>query len=195
MTAAVTAGAASHEPLDWQAINWRQAERTVRRLQARIVQATKEGRWGKVKALQHLLTHSFNGKALAVNRVTETQGKKTPGVDREIWTTPEKKMEAVLDLRQRGYHPKPLRRVMLPKSNGKMRPLGIPTRQDRAMQALYLLALDPIAETTADSNSYGFRKERSAADAMMQGYIILARKGSAPWVLEGDIKSCFDYAS
>jgi RNA-directed DNA polymerase len=67
--------------------------------------------------------------------------------------------------------------------------------KDRAMQALYLLALDPIAETTADPNSYGFRKERSAADAMMQCYIILARKGSAQWVLEGDIKSCFDKIS
>src|SRR5207247_1533144 len=79
--------------------------------------------------------------------------------------------------------------------NGKMRPLGIPTMRDRAMQALYLLALDPIAETTADPNSYGFRKERSTADAMMQCYIILARKGSAPWILEGDIKSCFDKIS
>ena len=162
------------------------------RLQARIVKATQEGRWGKVKALQHLLTHSFSGKAIAVKRVTENQGKDTPGVDRVIWNTPEKKMEAVLDLRQRGYRPKPLRRVLIPKSNGKMRPLGIPTMKDRAMQALYLLALDPIAETTADPNSYGFRKERSTADAMMQCYIILARKGSAPWVLEGDIKSCFD---
>src|SRR5262249_41651240 len=149
----------------------------------------------KAKALQHLLTHSFSGKALAVKRVTENQGKDTPGVDRVIWNTPEKKMEAVLDLRQRGYQPQPLRRVLIPKSHGKRRPLGIPTMKDRAMQARYLLALDPIAETTADPNSYGFRKERSTADAMMQCSIILARKGSAPWVLEGDIRSCFDIAS
>jgi retron-type reverse transcriptase len=98
----------------------------VRRLQARIVQATQEGRGGKVKALQHLLTHSFSGKAIAVKRVTENPGKHTPGVDRDIWDTPEKKMEAVLDLRQRGYRPRPLRRVLIPKSNGKKRPLGIP---------------------------------------------------------------------
>jgi len=90
------------------------------------VKATQEGRGGKVKALQHLLTHSFSGKAIAVKRVTENQGKHTPGVDRDIWDTPEKKMEAVLDLRQRGYRPRPLRRVLIPKSNGKKRPLGIP---------------------------------------------------------------------
>ena len=164
----------------------------VRRLQARIVKATQEGRWGKVKALQRLLTHSFSGKALAVRRVTENQGNKTPGVDGETWDTPTKKAQAVHSLRQRGYRPLPLRRVYIPKSNGKLRPLGIPTVKDRAMQALYLLALDPIAETTGDPNSYGFRPERSPADAIEQCFNCLARKDSALWILEGDIKSCFD---
>jgi RNA-directed DNA polymerase len=103
MTAALTAGAASHEPVDWQAINWRQAERTVRRLQTRIVQATREGRWGKVKALQHLLTHSFSGKALAVRRVTTNRGKRTPGVDGETWTTPAQKARGITTLRRRGW--------------------------------------------------------------------------------------------
>src|SRR5262249_32266143 len=84
-----------------------------------------EGRWGKVKALQYLLTHSFSGKVLAVRRVTENQGKGTPGVDRQIWDTPEKKTTAVQTLQQRGYHPQPLRRGYIPKNNGKMRPLGI----------------------------------------------------------------------
>jgi RNA-directed DNA polymerase len=113
----------------------------VRRLQARIVQATQEGRWGKVTALQHLLTHSLSGKVVAVRRVTENQGKRTPGVDRVIWNTPEKKIQAVHTLRQRGYQPQPARRVYIPKSNGKTRPLGILTMRDRAMQMLYLLAL------------------------------------------------------
>jgi RNA-directed DNA polymerase len=194
-TASPAAGAPAHDLAGWHAIPWPTAHHNVRRLQARIVKATQEGRGGKVKALQHLLTHSFSGKAIAVKRVTDNHGKHTPGVDRVIWNTPEKKMEAVLDLRRRGYRPSPLRRVLIPKSNGKMRPLGIPTMRDRAMQALYLLALDPIAETTADPNSYGFRKERSTADAMMQCYIILARKGSAQWILEGDIASCFDKIS
>ena len=117
------AGAPAHDQEGWHAIAWPAAYQNVRRLQARIVKATQEGRRGKVKALQHLLTHSFSGKAIAVKRVTENQGKHTPGVDRDIWNTPEKKMEAVLDLRQRGYRPRPLRRVLIPKSNGKRRPL------------------------------------------------------------------------
>jgi RNA-directed DNA polymerase len=194
MTAGNTpAGAASHRPLQWHQINWTQAQRTVRRLQARIVKATQAGRWGKVKALQHLLTHSHSGKALAVRRVTENQGKHTPGVDSVRWDSPEKKSQAVRALRQRGYKPKPLRRTYIPKSNGSMRPLSIPTMTDRAMQALYLLALDPVAETRADLNSYGFRTERSSADAMGKCYILLGAMQSRPrWVLEGDIKSCFD---
>src|SRR5437868_8465773 len=186
------AGAASHAEEGWHTINWASAYRIVCRLQARIVKAIQAGRWGKAFALQYLLTRSFSGKALAVRRVTENQGKATPGVDREIWDTPEKKATALQALQPRGYQPQPLRRVYIPKSNGKMRPLGIPMMSDRAMQALYLLALDPIAEMTADPNSYGFRKERATADAMMQCYILLARKGSAQWVLEGDITSCFD---
>src|SRR5215469_12439268 len=152
------AGALSRPGLKWSAIDWLAAQQVVRRLQARIVKATQEKRWGRVKALQHLLTHSFSGKALAVKQVTENSGRKTPGVDRVVWNTPAKKAAAVYDLKQTGYQPLPLRRLYIPKSNGKMRPLGIPSMKDRAMQALYLLALDPIAETTADPNSYGFRK-------------------------------------
>src|SRR5258708_864644 len=166
MTADIPAGAVSHNTADWHAIDWQAVHENVRRLQARIVKATQEGKWGKVKALQHLLTHSFSGKALAVKRVTENQGKWTPGVDGEIWDTPAKKAKAVHSLKQHTYHPLPLRRVYIPKSNGKKRPLGIPTMTDRAMQALYLLALDPIAETHADPNSYGFRLERNCADAI-----------------------------
>src|SRR5258707_3803831 len=152
-------GATTNALVGWHQINWRQAERNVRRLQTRIAQATQAGKWGKVKALQRLLTHSFSGKALAVRRVTENQGKRTPGVDGEIWDTPAKKATAIRAIRQHSYQPQPLRRVYLPKPNGKLRPLGIPTMLDRAMQALYLQALDPIAETQADPNSYGFRKE------------------------------------
>ena len=165
--------AASHAEVDWHAIDWQKVNQNVRRLQARIVKATQEGKWGKVKALQHLLTHSFSGKALAVKRVTENQGKKTPGVDGETWSTQEAKTAAVKSLKRRGYQSKPLRRVYIPKANGKMRPLGIPTMRDRAMQALYLLALDPVSETLADRNSYGFRKGRSTHDAIEQCFIHL----------------------
>jgi RNA-directed DNA polymerase len=195
MTAAQAVGAVSNEAQEWYAIDWPTIERNVRRLQVRIAQATKEGRWGKVRALQRLLTHSFGGKVLAVRRVTENQGKKTPGVDREIWDTPEKKMQAVYQLQGRGYQPQPLRRVYIPKSDGKtMRPLGIPTMIDRATQALHLLALDPVVETTADKNSYGFRQQRSCADAIQQVFNAL-KNASTEWILEGDIRSCFDKIS
>jgi RNA-directed DNA polymerase len=190
-----TAGASFHGVTDWQAIDWQKANHNVRRLQARIVKATKEKRWGKVKALQRLLTHSFSGKALAVRRVTENQGKNTPGVDKVTWNTPHKKLNAIYSLRQRGYHPQPLRRIYIPKKNGKKRPLGIPVMKCRAMQALYLLALDPVSESTADPNSYGFRSGRSTADAIEQCFCMLAKRNSPQWILEGDIKGCFDAIS
>ncbi len=187
--------AASGLEAQWEQVNWSQCEQKVRRLQARIVKATQEGRHGRVKALQWLLTHSFYGRALAVKRVTHNRGKNTPGVDGEIWSNPTSRYRAIDTLRRRGYQPQPLRRVFIPKSNGKLRPLGIPTMKDRAMQALYLLALLPVAETTGDLNSYGFRPERSTADAIDYCFCVLARKNSAPWVLEGDIRGCFDNIS
>jgi len=186
------AGAPSHESMAWHSIDWAKCYREVRRLQARIVKATREGKHGKVKALQWILTHSFSGKALAVRRVTENQGKKTAGVDGVTWSTPQAKSQAILSLKRHGYHPRPLKRIHIPKSNGKMRPLGIPTMKDRAMQALYLLALEPVAETTADKRSFGFRPERSTADAIEQCFKVLSKKASPLWILEGDIKGCFD---
>ncbi len=97
----------------------------------------------------------------------------------ETWEKPEDKSQAVSQLKRRGYQPKPLRRVHIKKKNGKMRPLGIPTLKDRAMQALYLLALEPVSETTADTRSYGFRKKRKCMDAIQQCHNIL-RKGYSP---------------
>src|SRR2546421_1146375 len=124
MTANTFAGAASHTEVNWRTIDWSAVHRNVRRLQARIVKATQEGRWGKVKALQHLLTHSFSGKALAVRRVTENQGKKTAGVDKDIWDTPDKKAQAIRTLKQRGYHPQPLRRGYISQNKGRLKALG-----------------------------------------------------------------------
>ena len=179
----------------WNDIPWATVQRQVRRLQTRIVKATQNGRHNKAKALQWLLTHSFSGKALAVKRVTENKGKNTPGVDKVTWKTPRTKTNAIASLKRRGYSSLPLRRVLIPKKNGKVRPLGIPAMKCRAMQALYLLALDPIAETTADPNSYGFRPQRSTADAGEQCFKSLAKKASAEWVLEADIQGCFDNIS
>ena len=187
--------ASSGAARSWDQVDWTQCEHHVRRIQARIVKATREGRQHKVKALQWLLTHSFSGRALAVKRVTDNKGKRTPGVDGRTWQTPAAKFKSIGTLRRRGYRPQPLRRVHIPKANGKLRPLGIPTMKDRAMQALYLLALEPVAETTADLNSYGFRPGRSTADAITQSRHCLCRANSAKWVLEGDIRGCFDNIS
>src|SRR6202166_2936434 len=167
------AGAAVNTTVDWHSINWKKVYRTVRRLQARIVKAVREGKWHKVKALVYLLTHSFAGRALAILRVVSNSGAKTPGVDGVLWNTPEAKSDAFSALRRHGYQPQPLRRVYIPKSNGKQRPLGIPVMADRAMQALYLLGLDPIAESQADGHSYGFRLERRCADALAQTHCLL----------------------
>ncbi len=191
----MTIDAVSHSEIDWHAINWPKVYQTVRRLQARIVKATQEGKWRKVRSLQRLLTHSFSSKALAVRRVTENRGKKTPGVDGEIWDTPKKKAEAISRLKQGGYRPLPLRRIYIPKSNGKKRPISIPAMGDRAMQSLYLLTLDPVAETQADRNSYGFRIDRSPADAIKQCFNVLSKGYSAQWILEADVRSCFDKIS
>ena len=126
MMAEHSAGAVSHLSIDWHSINWKAVNETVRRLQARIVKATKVGKWHKVQALQHLLTHSYSGKALAVRRVTENQGKNTPGVDQVLWTDPVSKAMAIQHLQKRGYRALPLRRVYIPKSNGKKPPLRYP---------------------------------------------------------------------
>ena len=180
-------------PTEWHQIDWRHVEKTVRGMQVRIAKAARDGRWRRVKALQRLLTRSFCGKALAVKRVTENQGKRTPGVDRELWETPTAKRAAIDRLNPEGYQSSPLRRVYIPKANGKQRALGIPTMRDRAMQALYLLALAPVAETTADRNSYGFRIGRSTTDAIRQCHTVLSGRGRSEWILEADIEGCFDH--
>lgn len=179
----------------WEAIDWQKALAYVKKLQVRIVKAQKEGHYSKVKSLQWLLTHSFYAKALAVKRVTSNQGKRTSGVDHELWLTPQAKFNAISKLNRRGYHPQPLRRHYIPKKNGKMRPLGIPTMTDRAMQTLYKFSLEPIAETYADPNSYGFRIGRSTHDAIEQCFTDLNKEKSPEWILEGDIKGCFDHIS
>jgi RNA-directed DNA polymerase len=186
-------GAPSASMESWEAIDWRRVASEVERLQMRIAKAVREKRWGKVKALQWLLTHSFFAKLWAVRRVVSNRGKRTPGVDGVVWKTPRQKLAAARSIRRKGYRPLPLRRIYIPKKNsGKKRPLSIPTMGDRAQQALYLLALNPVAETLADPNSYGFRLRRSIADALEQCFIVLSRKSSAQWILEGDIEACFD---
>lgn len=186
---------ASLASTSWKAIDWQAAKEHVRRLQMRIAKATREGHHNKVKSLQWLLTHSFYAKVLAVRRVVQNRGGKTPGIDNVIWTTARQKMKAALSLTRQGYQTQPLRRVYIPKKDGRLRPLSIPPMNCRAMQALHLMALEPVVETRADKNAYGFRPKRSAADAIEQCFCLLAKKGSSQWILEGDIKACFDKIS
>ena len=195
MTAAQAAGAPPARPVSWDAIDWRLVHNRVRRLQVRIAKAAGERKFGKVRALQWILTQSWSARLWATRRVTTNKGARTPGIDGVTWRCSKRKIEAALSLRRHGYRPQPLRRVYIPKSNGKLRPLGIPTMHDRAMQALYALALEPVAEALADHNSYGFRPRRSTADALGQVFIALAKSYSAQWVLDADIKACFDQIS
>src|SRR6266576_808026 len=195
MTVDLFAGASPNQASEWQAIDWPKVRREVRRLQMRIAKAIKTGRTRSVKALQWMLTHSRSARLLAVRRVTTNAGAKTPGVDNQRWRTDKQKLHHALNLKRHGYKALPLRRHYIPKKNGKLRPLSIPTLRDRAMQALHALALKPIAETIGDRNSYGFREGRSCADAIGQAFCALAKSYAPVWVLEGDIKSCFDRIS
>lgn len=194
--AKLSAGASLAELPPWNTIDWCQVVTNVRRLQMRIAKAFREGRHNKAKALQWILTHSISAKLLAVKRVTGNQGADTPGVDNVVWNTPKRKVEAVRSLSRHGYNTMPLKRIYIPKKQkGKLRPLSIPVMRCRAMQALHLLSLEPISENIADKNAYGFRPKRSAADAIERCFMALARRNCAKYILEGDIRSCFDNIS
>jgi RNA-directed DNA polymerase len=185
-------GAASDLGKQWESINWTKVRKEVKRLQMRIAQAEKENKPNKVRALQWILSHSFSAKLLAVKKVTTNKGSKTAGIDGVIWNTSAKRMGGTLSLKRKGYKALPLRRKFINKRNGKKRPLGISTIRDRAMQALYLLTLEPIAETNADPNSYGFRLYRACRDAIGQCFCVLAKSYAPKWILDADIKACFD---
>jgi RNA-directed DNA polymerase len=177
----------------WDLIDWDKHRQTVSRIQARIVKAVKKGLKEKARGLQRLLSNSLAAKLIAIKRVISNRGKRTPGVDNILIDTPRKRWETLKNLNLPEYKAKPLKRIYIPKKNGKKRPLGIPAMHDRVEQALDLLGLDPVSESTADNHSYGFRKSRSAQDAIGGVYNALRRKGSADWILEADIKGCFDH--
>ena len=143
-----------------------------------------------------MLTHSHSAKLLAVRIVTQNRGKRAVGVDGQLWKSASDKMRAALSLTDQQYRAHPLRRIYIPKpGKSTKRPISIPTMNDRAMQALYALALQPIAETTADTRSFGFRLFKCAQDASEYAFICLMKETSSPWILEGDIKGCFDNIS
>jgi len=180
----------------WADINWPKVERLVKRLQARIFRATQRQDYKRVRSLQKLLAKATSNKLLAIRRVTqENQGRKTPGVDGVIYDTPEKRLALSQERWVLTHHrPRPAKRVYIPKRTGR-RPLGIPTQRGRVMQATVKIALEAEWEVKFEANSYGFRPGRSAHDAIVQIHRLLCQKGSSAWILDADIKGCFDNLS
>lgn len=161
--------------LGWASIIWRAVERNVRRIQERIYRATERQAWRRVRNLQKLLARSISNRLLAIRLVTQqNQGRKTPGVDGEVYDTPEKRwVFSQGDFSLKGYKPKAVRRVYIPKGPDKQRPLGIPTMKDRVMQAIIKAVLEPEWEAKFEANSYGFRPGRRTMDAITQLHLTL----------------------
>jgi RNA-directed DNA polymerase len=183
------------ENSDWHNVNWRKANRIVRQLRQRIFKATQNGEIKKVRSLQRLILRSYSNVLLSVRKATQdNQGKKTAGVDRVLVKTPLQRMKLTNDLamNNQDWQPKPARRVYIPKSNGKNRPLGIPTIRDRCLQAIVKNALEPYWESKFEGCSYGFRPGRSVHDAIGKIYQSTRPQGTKKWIVDADISRCFD---
>jgi RNA-directed DNA polymerase len=182
--------------LDWDAIDWRTHEDNVARLRRRIFTATRERDWARVRSLQKMMLRSWSNTLVSVRQVTQRNaGRRTAGVDGEVaLSSPERAQMAVQVHRSRSsWDPLPVRRVYIPKANGKQRPLGIPVIMDRCHQARVRHALEPEWEARFEPRSYGFRPGRSCADAIGALYVTLnGPRARRAWILDADLSAAFD---
>src|SRR5436305_5829744 len=182
---------------DWNTIEWKRANRTVRKLRQRICRARHLGNLKKVRSLQKLMLKSYSNRLVSVRRVTQTNaGKNTPGIDGMVISTPQARAKLADALGQyTAWKAKPARRVYIPKANKKLRPLGIPAVVDRCLQSMVKNALEPAWEARFEGISYGFRPGRSCHDAIEKIYRLARPNGTKKWVLDADIKGAFDNIS
>jgi RNA-directed DNA polymerase len=180
----------------WTEINWSKANRIVNNLQRRIFVAKQQGRFRSVRKLQNLLLSAQSNRYLAVRQVSQLNaGRKTPGIDKKVFLNPCQRWKLAQLLNKsnlNSWKPTPTKRIYISKQYGKLRPLGIPTLADRALQATVKNALEPEWEALFEPSSYGFRKGRSAHDAIRYIHTVCNSRSTKTWIVDADIKGCFD---
>lgn len=183
----------------WSNIDWIKVNKVVNNLQRRIFAAKQQGNSRNLRKLQNLLLSSKSNILLSVRQVClNTSGSNPSGVDKKVYATPKERMELaekLYEISLNKWKPAPTKRIYISKSNGKLRPLGIPTLTDRALQAIVRNALEPEWEVRFAPSSYGFRKGRSAQDAIRYIHNVCNAKSSKHWIVDADIKGCFDNIS
>jgi RNA-directed DNA polymerase len=181
--------------LDWDAIDWRTQEGNVRRLRRRIFKATREQDWARVRSLQKIMLRSWSNTLVSVRQVTQRNaGHRTPGVDGQVALTSTARAEMAVQVHRTisTWDPIPVRRVYVPKANGKRRPLGIPAQMDRCHQARVRHALEPEWEARFEPKSYGFRPGRGCADAIASLFTTLKGRSKRVWIVDADLSAAFD---